>query len=96
MNNKFRRIAALAVSVGAMGALALVGAPAQASEGGPLCFVDRNTYVFDGPGSGKRIYTIAAGGGFRLHELRSDGYALGHGNGHSDGYIVYSDGRLFC
>ena len=84
-----------AALVGASLTLSLA-APAQASDGGPVCFVDRNTQVFDGPGSGDRIYTIQAGGGFRLHEIRSDGYALGHGNGHTDGYIRWDDGRLWC
>ncbi|PPK65798.1 hypothetical protein V5P93_000314 [Actinokineospora auranticolor] len=92
MSSSIRRFALVVASLGAMVAVTVVSVPAQASEGGPLCHVDRNTWVFDSPG-GKHVYTIDAGGGFRLHEVRGDGYALGHGNGHSDGYIV-NDGRI--
>lgn len=79
----------VAAAAGAVGTFATA---APASPGGYLCHVDRNTYVYDTPG-GHRMYTIQAGGGFRLHAYTLD-YWYGHGNGHSDGYIR-DDGRLY-
>ena len=91
---KLCAVVGAAAVVSAYGALTIAPV-ASASPGGVLCSVDQNTYVFNAPG-GSRIYTIDAGGGFRLHEFSFDGaYAFGHGNGHSDGWIR-NDGRLHC
>jgi hypothetical protein len=86
------------IVVGAAAGLAILTgtsavATAEASPSDELCRVDRNTWVFDRIG-GDRIYTILSGHSVRVLQRPGNGYAYGHGNGHSDGWFR-DDGRLW-
>lgn len=59
-----------------------------------LCNVSVNTWVRDAPW-GNVLYTIPAGGGFRLIGFNLDGtWAAGHGNSQANGWIP-NDGRIY-
>jgi hypothetical protein len=91
-----RRSARIAAAgLGAVAAVALLPAgPAYAVSAGQLCNVNQNTWVRYTEG-GDVMYTIEAGGGFRVDHLNfQQTWVYGHGNGHSDGWIP-NDGRLY-
>ncbi|GAA3093236.1 hypothetical protein [Streptosporangium carneum] len=78
-----KRRAALAVAAVAA-ATAMIGAtPAHADS---LCNVNQNTWVRNAP-NGAVLYTIPAGGGFRLLWTEASGWSYGHGNSRPNGYI---------
>ena len=84
-----------AAGLGAVAVVALMPATtAAAVSAGQLCNVNQNTWVRYTEG-GSVMYTIPAGGGFRVDHLNfQQTWVYGHGNGHSDGWIP-NDGRLY-
>jgi hypothetical protein len=86
-----RRLAA--TGLGAI-ALATVLPAGVAHATDILCNVNQDTWVRNAPG-GSVLYTVPAGGGFRIIGFNVDGtWAVGHGNGHSDGWAP-NDGRFY-
>ncbi len=84
-----------AVAAGGLTAATTLGMPAPAYAADNLCNVNQNTWVRSGPGTQYQVlYTIPAGGGFRITGPRGGGWILGHGNGKPDGFIP-NDGRLY-
>jgi hypothetical protein len=83
--------------VAGVGALAVAAAlPAGVASATPIpgqvCNLNQNTWVRATEG-GSMLYTIPAGGGFRVDHLnQQETWIFGHGNGHSDGWIP-NDGR---
>lgn len=84
-----------AAGLGAVAAVALLpGGTAYAVAAGQLCNVNQNTWVRATEG-GTPLYTIPAGGGFRVDHLNHEqDWVYGNGSGHSDGWIP-NDGRLY-
>jgi hypothetical protein len=84
-----------AAGLGAVAVVALMpGGTAYAVSAGQLCNVNQNTWVRYTEG-GSVMYTIPAGGGFRVDHLNwQQTWVYGHGNNQPDGWIP-NDGRLY-
>lgn len=85
------------LTAGSLGAVAIAAAlPGGVAHADDLCNVNQNTWVRNAPTWGAGVlYTIPAGGGFRIVGFSVDGqWIAGHGNSQGDGWIP-NDGRLY-